>query len=73
MVASHEGEHHGDDGRADVKITTPTYLYAFCAALNSCNLGYGKNTMNACLMEAIVRNATTVLVLTVEADLFFVR
>ena len=44
---SHAGEHRGDYGSSGpVRITSATYLYAFCAALNSCNLGYdiGVNT-----------------------------
>jgi hypothetical protein len=37
---THEGEHHEDFGDGPVKITRSTYIYAFCAAVNSCNLGY---------------------------------
>jgi hypothetical protein len=40
LQQTHEGEHHGDYGTAPVKITRSTYIYAFCAAVNSCNLGY---------------------------------
>jgi len=40
LKATHEGEHHGDFGDAPIKITRSTYIYAFCAAVNSCNLGY---------------------------------
>ena len=47
MEQTHEGEHRYDHGDiASLKITRATKLYAFCAALNSCNLGYdiGVNT-----------------------------
>lgn len=40
LKKSHEGEWHGDHGDAPVKIKWRTYLYAACAALNSCNMGY---------------------------------
>jgi hypothetical protein len=45
MLKSHVGEHHGDHGES-FKVTTATLIYAGCAALNSCNLGYdiGVNT-----------------------------
>ena len=47
MEQTHEGEHRYDHGDiATLKITRSTKLFAFCAALNSCNLGYdvGVNT-----------------------------
>lgn len=47
MEQTHEGEHRFDHGDiASLKITRSTKLFAFCAALNSCNLGYdiGVNT-----------------------------
>eukprot|EP00562_Extubocellulus_spinifer_P006675 CAMPEP_0178533400 /NCGR_PEP_ID=MMETSP0696-20121128/34470_1 /TAXON_ID=265572 /ORGANISM="Extubocellulus spinifer, Strain CCMP396" /LENGTH=539 /DNA_ID=CAMNT_0020165427 /DNA_START=231 /DNA_END=1850 /DNA_ORIENTATION=- len=42
LEQTHEGEFHGDhgDGSVPVAITSKTKLFAFCAALNSCNLGY---------------------------------
>lgn len=40
LKKSHEGEWHGDPGLHPVKIRWKTYLYAACAALNSCNMGY---------------------------------
>lgn len=40
LKVTHEGEHHGDFGDVPIKITRWTYIYAFCAAVNSCNLGY---------------------------------
>ena len=42
LEQTHEGEFHGDhgDGSVPVVITSKTKLFAFCAALNSCNLGY---------------------------------
>ena len=49
---THEGEHRGDYG-TELKITRSTKLYAFCAALNSCNLGYdiGVNTGAGMLIQ----------------------
>ena len=47
LEQTHEGEHRYDHGDiASLKITRSTKLFAFCAALNSCNLGYdiGVNT-----------------------------
>jgi hypothetical protein len=43
---SHPGEHRGDYGGTKVKIPKKVYIWALCAALNSCNLGYdiGVNT-----------------------------
>jgi len=40
LKKSHEGEWHGDPGHHPVKMRWKTYLYAACAALNSCNMGY---------------------------------
>ncbi len=40
LKKSHEGEWHGDPGHNPVKMRWKTYLYAACAALNSCNMGY---------------------------------
>lgn len=40
LQVTHEGEHHGDFGDVQIKITWHNYLFAFCAAVNSCNLGY---------------------------------
>jgi MFS family permease len=37
---THEGEHHGDFSGFSLKVTRSTVLFAACAALNSCNLGY---------------------------------
>jgi len=37
---SHEGEHHGNFDASSVKVTKSTVIFALCAALNSCNLGY---------------------------------
>jgi hypothetical protein len=52
LEQTHEGEHRGDFG-TDLKITRSTKLYAFCAALNSCNLGYdiGVNTGAGMLIQ----------------------
>mmetsp|Transcript_20563 Transcript_20563/g.58992 ORF Transcript_20563/g.58992 Transcript_20563/m.58992 type:complete len:543 (+) Transcript_20563:203-1831(+) len=42
LEQTHEGEFHGDmgDGGPAIAITKSTKLFCFCAALNSCNLGY---------------------------------
>ena len=51
---THEGEHRYDHGSmTSLKITRATKLYAFCAALNSCNLGYdiGVNTGAGMLLQ----------------------
>lgn len=37
---SHEGEHHGDYGSNHIPISGSVRLYTFCAAVNSCNVGY---------------------------------
>lgn len=37
---SHEGEHRGNFNSSSVKVTKSTVVFALCAALNSCNLGY---------------------------------
>eukprot|EP00980_Cylindrotheca_fusiformis_P008727 scaffold1868_cov193-Cylindrotheca_fusiformis.AAC.12 len=40
LKKSHEGEHHGDFSDTALRVTRHTYIFAFCAAINSCNLGY---------------------------------
>ena len=40
MYQTHEGEFYGDFSDASLKVTKYTYLFALCAAINSCNLGY---------------------------------
>jgi hypothetical protein len=41
---AHQGEHHHDDDfdfeSADLPITRATFIFALCASVNSCNLGY---------------------------------
>ena len=44
LQKSHEGEHHGDFGDTDVPITHMVKVFALCAAINSCNLGYDIGT-----------------------------
>lgn len=43
---THEGEFHNDVHTTPIPITRATKIYALCAAVNSCNLGYdiGVNT-----------------------------
>jgi MFS family permease len=40
LYRTHEGEHHADFSDGSVKITRSTMIFAMCAAINSCNLGY---------------------------------
>ena len=40
VYKTHEGEHQGDFSDTSLKLTKYTFIFAFCAALNSCNLGY---------------------------------
>lgn len=40
LTQSHEGEHHGDYGSTDVPLLHATKVFALCAAVNSCNLGF---------------------------------
>jgi len=40
ILQSHEGEHHGDFGGTAIPITRSVKVFAFCAAINSCNIGY---------------------------------
>jgi MFS family permease len=40
VAKTHEGEHHADFSDGSVKITRSTMIFAMCAAVNSCNLGY---------------------------------
>ena len=53
MQQTHEGEHHGDFG-SDLPITRATFLFALCASVNSCNLGYdiGVSTEAGRLIQA---------------------
>lgn len=44
LLKSHEGEHHSDFGGTEVPITRGVKVFAFCAAINSCNLGYDIGT-----------------------------
>jgi hypothetical protein len=39
-TVSHMGEHHADYGETPIPLTRSTKLYALCASVNSCNLGY---------------------------------
>jgi hypothetical protein len=40
LKKSHEGEHRGDYSDTSLKLTKHNYIFALCAAINSCNLGY---------------------------------
>ena len=56
LEQTHEGEYHDDHGEyGNVGITNSTYLFAFCAALNSCNLGYDIGVRHGILSVAIAR------------------
>jgi MFS family permease len=50
---SHEGEHHNDFGDGDTPVSKSTKIFAICAALNSCNLGFdiGVNTSAGQLLQ----------------------
>lgn len=37
---SHKGEHHGSTDDEYIELTRSARIYALCAAINSCNLGY---------------------------------
>lgn len=54
LLHSHEGEYSDDYGGGHVtKVSKKVKLYAMCAALNSCNLGYdiGVNTGAGILLQ----------------------
>jgi len=40
IYKTHEGEHSGDFSDRNLKVTRHTMIFAACAAVNSCNLGY---------------------------------
>ena len=40
LQQSHEGEHHGDFGGTEVPVSRNVKLFAFCASINSVNLGF---------------------------------
>lgn len=40
IYKTHEGEHSGDFSDHNIKLTRLTFIFAVCAAVNSCNLGY---------------------------------
>ena len=46
LLQSHEGEYADDHGDLATPVSFKVYVFAMCAALNSCNLGYdiGVNT-----------------------------
>jgi hypothetical protein len=58
---SHVGEHHGEFGETPMPLTRATKLYAFCASINSCNLGYdiGVSTEAGRLVQAYFDLTTT--------------
>jgi MFS family permease len=57
---SHVGEHHEEYGDANIPLTRATKLYAFCASINSCNLGYdiGVSTEAGRLVQAYFNLST---------------
>ena len=40
LQQSHEGEHHDDFGGTEIPVSRNVKLFAFCASINSVNLGY---------------------------------
>jgi hypothetical protein len=63
VVRTHEGEYHGDTGGLPIPITTSTYKFVLCAAINSCNLGYdiGVGTNAARLIQADIGLSRTLV------------
>ncbi|GKY95357.1 protein O-mannosyltransferase 2 [Mayamaea pseudoterrestris] len=59
--ASHVGEHHEDFGSTPITLTRATKLYAICASVNSCNLGYdiGVSTETGRMVQAYFNLTTT--------------
>jgi MFS family permease len=53
VYKTHEGEHSGDFSDQNLKLTRQTFIFAICAAVNSCNLGYdiGVSTNAAGLIQ----------------------
>ena len=53
IYKTHEGEHSGDFSDHNLKLTRQTFIFALCAAVNSCNLGYdiGVSTNAAGLIQ----------------------
>jgi len=51
---THTGEHKGDHSDTTLQLTRSTYLFAICASINSCNLGFdiGATTNVGPLVEA---------------------
>jgi hypothetical protein len=58
---SHAGEHHDDFGDTPIPLTRSTKIYAFCASINSCNLGYdiGVSTEVGRMVQAYFNLSTT--------------
>lgn len=59
--ASHVGEHHGEFGDTPIPLTRSTKIYALCASVNSCNLGYdiGVSTEAGRLVQEYFSLSTT--------------
>jgi len=66
---SHEGEHHNDFGsNGDIPVSRSTKIFAICAALNSCNLGFdiGVNTSAGQLLQ----DADSLALSTTQLEIF---
>ena len=53
LYKTHEGEHSGDFSDTNLRVTRQTFIFAACAAVNSCNLGYdiGVSTHASALIQ----------------------
>ena len=73
LFKSHEGEHFGDHTGIGAPLSKNVYIFAFCAALNSCNLGYdiGVNTdAGVLLQEAMDLSDTQIEIFMGSLNLF---
>ena len=68
-VLSHEGNHHNDfESNVDIPVSRSTKIFALCAALNSCNLGFdiGVNTSAGQLLQ----DADSLALSTTQLEIF---
>jgi len=68
-VLSHEGNHHNDfESNVDIPVSRSTKIFAMCAALNSCNLGFdiGVNTSAGQLLQ----DADSLALSTAQLEIF---
>jgi len=73
LFKTHEGEHLADFGGLDVPLTKKVTLFAMCAALNSCNLGYDIGASSAAegfLSKAMDLNQVQIDIFIASLNLF---